>query len=74
MSAETIKVVEVTRNTSGGRYTYASYRSRTVRREARRGRPHYEVVGGLTIQASEKPHTREINVNSQLGRALLVTA
>lgn len=70
-TAETITVLEITRKNGAGRFTYAMYNGRTLRRAAKRGRPHYDTVGTLQLTTNEKPKSRDVNVNSQLGRLLL---
>lgn len=71
--AHNITITEVTRNTSAGRFSYATFNGRTARRAFRRGRPHYEIVGGITLGAGDKPVSREISTDSQLGRLLTET-
>jgi predicted Zn-dependent protease len=68
--AHNITITEVTRNTSAGRFSYATFNGRTARRAFRRGRPHYELVAGITIGSGDKPTTREISSDSQLGKLL----
>jgi len=70
-SGETIRVTEVTRNTAGGRFTYAIYQGRTLRRPLRKGRPSYEIVHPIVLTNGDRQKIHEVNVNSQLGRALL---
>jgi hypothetical protein len=71
MSDETIRVTEFTRTERQGRFVYALYEGRCVRREACRGRPRYLVIGGLKLTDSDRTRTRDVGVNSQLGRILL---
>jgi hypothetical protein len=72
MSAvQEIKIQEFTRNTAGGRFTYAVYKGRIVRRAYGRGRPHYETVTGLKITEADKVIPREVNVTSQVAKALI---
>lgn len=68
---ETISVAEITRKTAAGRFTYAMFKGKVVRRASKRGRPHYDVVGGIQLTSNETPKQRDVNVNSQLGRLLL---
>jgi hypothetical protein len=71
MSAEqTIRILEVVRNTTTGRVVYVIYQGRTLRRELRRGRPHYAVVSGIELRPGEG-RWRNVNVNSQVARGLL---
>lgn len=70
MSIDNITVQEVTRNTAAGRFSYVMFQGRVVRRKAQRGRPHYDVVAGITLNENEKVVEREIALESQLGRAL----
>lgn len=70
-SNETITVNEITRKTSSGRMTYVMYKGKVVRRASKRGRPHYDVVGGILFTDKEQAKSRDIDVNSQLGRILL---
>lgn len=75
MSAtQEIKIVEFNRNTTGGKYTYAMYRGKIVRRAYGRGRPHYEAVSGLKVTEHDRQKVRKVNVNSQVARVLLATA
>lgn len=71
MPETTIKVQEVTRNTAAGRFTYAIYQGRVARRAFGRGRPHYDIVASITLGAGDKPLTKEVAVDSQLGKILL---
>lgn len=68
--SNTIQVSEVTRRTSGGQFVYAIYQGKVARRPVRRGRPHYDLVAGITLGSGDKPVTREIAIDSQLGRFL----
>jgi hypothetical protein len=70
-AAENIIITEVTRKTGAGRFAYAFYKGRVVRRKAQRGRPHYDLVTGITLGAGDKPVTREVSVTSQVARQLL---
>jgi hypothetical protein len=70
-SSETITVNEITRKTSAGRFAYAMYNGKVVRRASKRGRPHYDVVAGISLTSAEKPTSRDIPVTSQLARMLL---
>lgn len=71
MSAEqTIRILEVRRQTTSGPVVYVIYQGRTLRRELRRGRPHYVVVPGIELRAREG-RWRNVNVNSQVARGLL---
>jgi len=67
----TIKVQEITRNTAAGRFTYAIYQGKVARRAFGRGRPHYDLVSSITVGSGDKPVTKEIQADSQLGRMLL---
>lgn len=66
----TIKIQEVSRNTAAGRFSYAIYQGKVARRAFRRGRPHYDLVASITLGAGDKPLTREISLDSQLGKFL----
>jgi hypothetical protein len=68
--ARNITVTEVTRNTAAGRFSYAVFNGRVARRAFRRGRPHYEIVSSITIGSGDKPTTREISTDTQLGKLL----
>lgn len=67
----TIKIQEITRNLAAGRFAYSIYKGKVARRPAKRGRPHYDIVAGITLGAGDKPVTKEIHSESQLGRLLL---
>ena len=67
----TIKIQEVVRNTAAGRFSYAIYKGKVARRAFRRGRPHYDLVASITLGNGDKPVTKEVSVDSQLGRILL---
>lgn len=67
----TLKIQELSRNTSAGQFTYAIYKNKVARRPHRRGRPHYEFVGSINITAADKVVNKEISVDSQLGQFLL---
>lgn len=69
-TGSTIKIQEVSRNTAAGRFSYAIYKGKVARRAFRRGRPHYDLVASITLGAGDKPLTREIHVDSQLGKLL----
>lgn len=66
----TIKIQEVSRNTGAGRFSYAIYQGKVARRAFRRGRPHYDLVSSITLGTGDKPVTREIAIDSQLGKFL----
>lgn len=67
----TVKIQEVVRNTAAGRFSYSIYKGKVARRAFRRGRPHYDLVGSFNLGSGDKSLTREIPVESQLGRLLV---
>lgn len=71
MTQETIRIMEVTRRLPEGTYTYVIHKGRVLRRLHRRGRPSYEVVHPIEITSGDQPESRDVNVNSQVGRAVL---
>lgn len=69
-----IKIQEVVRNTSAGRFSYVIYKGKVARRAFRRGRPHYDLVAAITLGSGDKPVTRDIPVTSQLGKLFTAAA
>lgn len=73
-TGSTIKVQEVTRNTAAGRFSYVIYKGKVARRAFRRGRPHYDLVATFNLGSGDKALTKEVAVDSQLGRLFTAAA
>lgn len=71
MSDRNIKIQEVVRNTSAGRFSYSMYKGKIARRKYRRGRPHYDPITELNLTDADKVVQKEIPVESQLAKFLL---